>query len=79
MSVLVHDLEHLVTRHGDDLGSLKCDGAVLTLLCGGAKLSQNISSFTDIVNEFVAVFRDASDLYKPFCRKNNVCCSSPAS
>ena len=52
-------------RHRDDLGSLKRHRTVLTLLSGSTKLSHNISSFADIVDELVAIFRDASDLHKP--------------
>ena len=65
MSVRLHDLENLVERHSDDLGSLKRYRTVLALPSGGTKLSHNLSSFADIVDELVAILRDASDLHKP--------------
>jgi len=58
MSVRLHDLENLVERRSDDLGSFKRDRALLTLLSGSTELSHNISSFADIVDEFTAIFRD---------------------
>jgi hypothetical protein len=68
-SVVLHDIENLVQRHRDDLGSLKRYRAVLTLLSGSTKLPHNIASFADIVDEFVAVFRDAPDLHKPLLKE----------
>jgi hypothetical protein len=65
MSVRLDNLENVVERHGDNFGSLKRHGAVLPLLSGNTKLPDNISGFADIVDEFVATFRDASDLHKP--------------
>jgi hypothetical protein len=66
MPVRLHDLENLVERHSDDLGSLKRYRTVLAPLFGGTKLSHNVSSFADIVDELVAILRDASDLHEPF-------------
>jgi hypothetical protein len=65
MPVRLDNLENLVERNRDNFGSLKRHGAVLTLLSGSTKLSHNISSFADIVDELVATFRDASDFHKP--------------
>jgi Rad3-related DNA helicase len=65
MSVRLDNLENLVERHRDNFGSLKRHGAVLTLLSGSTQLPDNITGFADIVDEFVATFRDASDFHKP--------------
>jgi hypothetical protein len=53
-------------RRGNQCASsLKRYRAVLTLPSGSTKLSHNLSSFADIVDELLAILRDAPDLHKP--------------
>jgi len=75
----VHDVENLVERHRDYLGSLKRYRTVLTLLPRSTKFPHNISSFADIVDELVAIFRDAPDLHKPLLKEEKRPFSLPAS
>src|ERR1700686_15696 len=65
MPVRLHDLENLVERHRDDLGALQRYRAVLTLLSRSTKLSHNVSSFADIVDELMAILGNASDFHIP--------------
>src|SRR6516164_2886739 len=69
LRVLSHDFHHIKDRHGDGLCLLKRNSSVRTARFRRTKLANHVPTFPYIVNDFVTVRRNCSDLYKSVQKK----------